>query len=155
LPEDQRAAWAEAEWQEIKKKQGRKAGQETDDTKQVVDSEGDKIHGETRDISLAQRMQENRERKQKLAAKHVTTVNAVAAHTSLRMADPEKAEEVKAGKTTSGEAVQAVAEKTGKPVAKKSKLVAKDLGDGLTLDQVFPMMAQRGYQKLEGRVKGR
>jgi hypothetical protein len=140
LPEDLRAALAEEHWQRIKKKPGPKTEQK-------------EILGKP-EKTPAQQKQESRERKEQVAAAYGTTVNAMEEHTRLRKADPEKAEEVKAGKTTQRQAIQEVAKKTGKRAPRQPKLVM-ELKDGLTLAQIFHKMVGEGYKILEGSVTGR
>jgi hypothetical protein len=108
LPDDQRAAWAAADWEQTKKQQGRKAEQEIAQTDKYIGKpdifpEVDNFLGKP-EKTPAQRMQESRERKAEMAAKWETTVNALEGNTRLRKADREKAEEVKTGKTTFREA---------------------------------------------------
>jgi hypothetical protein len=179
LPDDIRTALAEAHWQRIKKKQGRASALESnagaEEDNQSIDGgpiaresalgAEEKFSGKTRisfrednflgkpEKTPAQQKQESRERKEGVAKAYGTTVGAMEAQTRLRKTDPEKAEEVKAGKTTQREAIQQVAEKTGKRRPRKP-IARMELKDGLTLAQVFRMMLENRNQKLEGTVKG-
>jgi hypothetical protein len=165
LPDDVRAALAAEHWERIKKKQGRKAGQEIRESQQGVEPEGDKILGNDENFFLednflgktektpAQQKQESRQRKKQVATAYGTTVGAMEEQTRLRKADQEKAEEVKTGKTTFREASQEVAEKTGKR-ARKPKPLVMEFKDGHTLGQVFHTMFSKGRKTLEVRVIG-
>jgi hypothetical protein len=155
LPEDQRAAWAEADWQQSKQKPGPKVEQNDNyiGKPDIITLQCDSNILAKREKTPAQQKQESRERKEQVAAAYGTTVSRMEDHTRLRKADPEKAEEVKAGKTTLREASQEVAKRTGWQPPRKPK-ETRELKDGLTLRQIFQMMLDDGYQKLEGRVAG-
>jgi hypothetical protein len=115
LPDDVRRILAAEHWQRIKQKAGQKAGQDAAQYLQTVGTEEEKRDGKpvTFPKTPAQRKQESREREEQVAKAYQMTVNAMEEGTRLLKADPEKAQEVKVGKTTFRKATQEVAKKTG------------------------------------------